>query len=90
MRTEYGVETTLDPLPFTVARWVMGGWPALEKVGRIFNAATVKDMYGRPVLLFKNDWNVNTLLADSPEIGELSPIGLPPTAEELAAMRKRA
>lgn len=74
MRSEYGVETTLDPLPFTVARWVLGGWPvrgdvvtglaevqgarqrttfltvspaaaqAVEKVGRIFNAVTVKDM----------------------------------------------
>lgn len=89
MRSEYGVETTLDPLPYTVARWVLGGWPALEKVGRIFNAVTVKDMYGRPVLLFKNDWNVNALLSETPEIGELSPIGLPPTAEELVALRKR-
>lgn len=85
MRTEYGVDTLLDPLPYAVARWVLGGWPAVEKAGRIFNALTVKDAWGRPVLLFRNDWNVSTALSEQPEIGELSPIGLPPTAAELAA-----
>ena len=30
-------------------------------------------------------WNVDTALSEQPEIGELSPIGLPPTAAELAA-----
>ncbi len=43
MQSEYGVETQLEPLSFSVARWVTGGWPALEKVGRIYNCATVKD-----------------------------------------------
>ncbi len=84
LRTEYGVETVLDPLPFTVARWVRGGWPAIQKAGRIFNSQVVKDGWGRPVLLFKNQWNVDTLLSEQPEIGELSPIGMPPTAAELA------
>jgi peptide chain release factor 3 len=89
MRTEYGCETVLDPLPYTVARWVLGGWPALEKAGRIFNASTVKDCWGRPVLLFRNQWNVDTLLSEQPEIGDLSPIGLPPTAAELAQAAAR-
>ena len=43
MQSEYGVETQLEPLSFSVARWVTGGWPALEKVGRIYNCVTVKD-----------------------------------------------
>jgi peptide chain release factor 3 len=51
-----------------VARWVTGGWSVLDKVGRIFNAATVKDSWGRPVLLFKNDWNVQQLLGDHPDL----------------------
>ena len=85
MRTEYGVDTVLDPLPYTVARWVLGGWPAVEKAGRIFNALTVKDSWGRPVLLFRNQWNVDTALSEQPEVGELSRIGLPPTAAEIAS-----
>ena len=88
MRSEYGVDTTLEPLPWTVARWVLAGWPAVERAGRIFNALTVKDAYGRPVLLFRNNWNVDQLLGDQPDIGELSPIGLPPTKAELDASRK--
>jgi peptide chain release factor 3 len=63
---EYGVETRLDPLPYSVARWVGGGWEALEKAGRLFNTATVKDSWGRPVLLFKNEWNCQQVEGDHP------------------------
>ncbi len=68
MRNEYGVETLLDPLPYSVARWVEGGWEVLQKVGRLFNTVTVKDSYDRPVLLFRNEWNVNQVQADHPEL----------------------
>ncbi|MBE9029071.1 peptide chain release factor 3 [filamentous cyanobacterium LEGE 11480] len=73
LQNEYGVETQLDWLPYTVARWVDGGWEALDKVGRIFNTVVVKDMWGRPVLLFKNIWNFQQLQGDHPEL-ELSAI----------------
>jgi peptide chain release factor 3 len=64
LQNEYGVETTLELLPYTAARWVTNGWDILDKVGRIFNAATVKDGWGRPVLLFRNEWNVQQLMTD--------------------------
>lgn len=64
---EYGVETRLEPLGYQVARWVTGGWPELEKLGRIFNCKTVRDAWDRPVLLFKNEWNLNQLNQDHPE-----------------------
>jgi peptide chain release factor 3 len=65
---EYGVETTLDYLPYNLARWVAGGWEALEKVGRLFNTITVKDSWGRPVLLFKNEWNLQQVIGDHPSL----------------------
>lgn len=68
LQNEYGVETRLDPLGFSVARWVVGGWDALEKAGRLFNTATVKDPWGRPVLLFKNEWNCHQAQADHPDL----------------------
>lgn len=68
LKNEYGVETMLDPLPFSVARWVGGGWPALEKVGRLFNSAVVKDSLGRPVLLFRNEWNCHQVEGEHPEL----------------------
>ena len=68
LQNEYGVETRLEPLGFSVARWVVGGWDALEQAGRLFNTATVKDPWGRPVLLFKNEWNCHQAQADHPEL----------------------
>ncbi|BAZ91448.1 peptide chain release factor 3 [Raphidiopsis curvata NIES-932] len=68
LQNEYGVETILDLLPYTVARWVDGGWDALNKVGRLFNTITVKDSMGRPVLLFRNEWNCQQLQGDHPEL----------------------
>ena len=76
---EYGVETRLDPLPYTVARWVLDGWEALAAIGRIFNAVTVKDSWGRPVLLFRNEWNLQQAMADHPKL-RLSAIAPPAAA----------
>jgi peptide chain release factor 3 len=73
LENEYGVQTRIEPLGFSVARWVVGGWPALEQVGRIFNCKTVRDAWDRPVLLFKNDWNLNQLAEDHPDL-ELSAV----------------
>jgi peptide chain release factor 3 len=68
LQNEYGVETLLEVLPYTVTRWVVDGWEALEKVGRIFNTMTVKDPLNRPVLLFRNEWNCQQLEADHPDL----------------------
>ncbi|MEO0988943.1 MAG: peptide chain release factor 3 [Cyanobacteria bacterium J06639_14] len=68
LQNEYNVETRLDPLPYSVARWVEGGWDALEEVGRLFNTVTVKDSWGRPVLLFRNEWNVHQVEGEHPKL----------------------
>jgi len=68
LENEYNVETRLESLPYKVARWVTGGWEALDQLDRLFNTVTVKDNWGRPVLLFKNVWNLNQIQADHPEL----------------------
>lgn len=65
---DYGVPTRLEPLGFTTARWVTGGWPALKALGRLFNCKAVRDSWNRPVLLFKNRWNLQQLQGDHPEL----------------------
>jgi len=81
MRDEYGVETTLEPIPFSIARWVVGGWEAVERAGRMFNTVSVKDQWGRPVLLFKNEYALQQVLGEvGDKLGELSPYALPPEA----------
>ncbi len=68
MKNEYNVDTTLELLPYSVARWVEGGWEALEKAGRLFNTVVVKDSWDRPVLLFRNEWNCQQIAGDHPEL----------------------
>lgn len=76
LQNEYGVETLLEHLPYSVARWVGGGWDALQKVGRLFNTATVKDSWGRPVLLFRNEWNCQQVEGEHPvlELKAIAPV----------------
>jgi peptide chain release factor 3 len=85
LQNEYNVETQLELLPYSAARWVANGWEALEKAGRIFNAAAVKDSWGRPVLLFRNDWNVQQLMSDHPSLvlNRIAPVvsGAEPTPD---------
>ena len=66
----------LEPLGYSVARWVVDGWDALDKAGRLFNTLTIKDNWNRPVLLFKNEWNVNQLLQDhsSLKLSSIAPV----------------
>ncbi|MEW5311633.1 MAG: hypothetical protein WDW38_003332 [Sanguina aurantia] len=79
MQAEYGVETSLEPMTYTIARWVTGGWAAVEKAGRLFNTIAVKDAYGRPVLLFRNKFALDQLAAETKTLlGHLSPFALPP------------
>jgi peptide chain release factor 3 len=77
LQNEYNVETALEPLPYSIARWVGGGWSALEKAGRIFNTMTVKDSWNRPVLLIRNEWNVGQIIGDHPELNlkSIAPVG---------------
>ncbi|MEO0352664.1 MAG: peptide chain release factor 3 [Cyanobacteria bacterium P01_A01_bin.15] len=68
LKNEYNVDTMLDMLPYSVARWVGGGWEALKDAGRLFNTVTVKDSYGRPVLLFRNEWNCQQVEGEHPKL----------------------
>ncbi|WP_448603628.1 peptide chain release factor 3 [Thermoleptolyngbya sp.] len=85
LRNEYNVESILDPLPYSVARWVGGGWEALEKAGRLFNTVTVKDSWGRPVLLFKNEWNCQQVEGEHPAL-DLRAIAPVASGQEPAAV----
>jgi peptide chain release factor 3 len=79
LKDEYGVDTTLDPMPFQIARWVLDGWLAVEAAGRLFNTLTVRDAWGRPVLLFRNEFALQQVEAEmGGKLGPLSPYALAP------------
>ena len=81
LQNEYNVECTMEPLGYTSARWVGGGWPAVEKAdqaGKLFGVYIVQDRWDRPVLLFRNPWKITQLVEEAPFL-ELEPWAMPPS-----------
>ena len=68
LKNEYGVDSILESMPYQIARWVSEGWSSIDEVGRVFNCKIVKDCWNRPVILFKNEWNLNQFLEDQPKL----------------------
>ncbi len=74
------MESRLEPIGYSLARWVTGPgdpWEALDNCGKIFNVFYAKDRWDRPVCLFKNEWSLNTLMQDQPQL-ELAPWAFAP------------
>lgn len=80
LQNEYKVESMLEPLSYSLARWAGGGWDAVDKAdaeGKLFGIMTVQDRWGRPVLLFRNDWKASSL-AEEEKYLELKAWSAPP------------
>ena len=83
LENEYGVESTLEPIGYTLARWADGGWDAVDKAdkdGKLFGLMIVQDRWERPVLLFRNDWKAQGV-TDEEKYLELKPWSKPPSLE---------
>jgi peptide chain release factor 3 len=68
--SEYGVESRLEPMPWTLARWVGPKTPAgaLEAVGLPMQAARVSDEDGAEMILFPTPWSAQYMTEKHPEI----------------------
>lgn len=84
LKSEYNVESMMEPIGYTLARWVDGGWDAVEKAdaaGKLFGIMIVQDRWKRPVLLFRNDWKASSL-AEEEKYLELKPWSQPPDMDD--------
>ena len=77
LQNEYNVETRLEPLSYTLARWIAGGWEEAERLTHLYNAEVVRDSWDRPVLLCKNSWSFEQIQERYPKMRFLSiaPLG---------------
>jgi len=83
LKSEYNVDSDLEPIGYTLARWADGGWDAVDKAdaaGKLFGIMIVQDRWGRPVLLFRNDWKAASVGEDEKYL-ELKPWSKPPMFE---------
>jgi peptide chain release factor 3 len=84
LKSEYGVECIMEPLGYSLARWVEGGWDAVDKAdadGKLFGIMIVQDRWKRPVLLFRSDWKAASLAEEAGHL-ELKPWSQPPDFDD--------
>lgn len=84
LKSEYGVESLMEPLGYSLARWADAGWDAVDKAdidGKLFGIMIVQDRWKRPVLLFRNDWKAASL-AEEAKYLDLSPWSQPPNFDD--------
>lgn len=67
MKHEYNAEIQIRHLPYVLARWI-----DTEKVSKDLlsynDAMLLEDQYGRPVILFKNQWGLNRIQEKNKDI----------------------
>ena len=83
LKSEYGVDSELEPINYTLARWADGGWEAVDKAdkdGKLFGILILQDRWKRPVLLFRNDWKAASVTEEEKYL-ELKPWSKPPMFE---------
>jgi len=80
---EYNIDSDLEMIGYTLARWADGGWDAVDKAdadGKLFGIMIVQDRWQRPVLLFRNDWKAEGVATEEKYL-ELKPWSKPPMFE---------
>jgi peptide chain release factor 3 len=68
LETEYNVETRLEPLPYTAARWVQGPPSQIASLGSARGRTRAEDRLGQPVILFTTAWDLRYAEENSPDM----------------------
>ena len=58
LENEYNVEIRMDNLPYEYIRWIGNEDINLDKLTGTSDMKKVKDLKGRPLLLFVNEWSI--------------------------------
>jgi len=62
LQHEYNVEIRLEKLPYEYIRWIENTEIDLENLRGTSDMKKIKDLKGRPLLLFINSWSVGMTL----------------------------
>lgn len=61
LESEYNVEIRMEPLPYEHIRWIENKDVDVTSLSVTSDTKRVKDMKGRPLLLFTHAWSINTV-----------------------------
>ena len=59
---EYNVEIRLETLPYEHIRWIENKDVDMDKLSLTMDTKRIKDMKGRPLLIFTHPWSIQTVL----------------------------
>src|SRR5213075_2256762 len=68
LETEYNVETTINVLPYTMARWVAMDAEAAAKLSLPSKSRLAVDTAGQPVVLFTSQWELDYAEKENPGV----------------------
>ncbi len=74
LENEYNVEIKMEPLPYEHIRWIENEEIDMGKLVGTSDMKKIKDLKGRPLLLWVNSWSVGMTLERNPGL-ELSEFG---------------
>jgi peptide chain release factor 3 len=66
LKAEYGVDIMLQRMPYQIARWIEGDKATLDTLQK--RSQTVRDRYGRPVMLFESEYQLRMAQDKYPDI----------------------
>ena len=68
LETEYDVETTINVLPYKIARWVDRDVDEVAKMSLPSKSRLAVDTDGRPVVLFTSEWELDYAQKENPGV----------------------
>lgn len=68
LKTEYNVETIVEKLPYTMARWLEGPPEEVDALLQLSAVRAMEDREGRPVALFEGEWSLRYAREKYPNI----------------------
>ncbi len=74
LNNEYNVEIRLENLPYEHIRWIENREIDLDKISGTSDMKKIKDLKGRPLLLWVNSWSIGMTMDRNPGL-ELSEFG---------------
>ena len=76
LKNEYRVDARLEPLKYSLARWIGGAPEGLEWLQRRRDYRVVEDRNGQPVLLAESNWAIDYALREAKglELYEVEPL----------------
>ncbi len=68
LETEYNVETTIQELPYRMARWIDGDVGGVAKLTLPSKSRIAVDSTGKPVVLFSSAWELEYAEKENPGV----------------------